>query len=366
MDLPDIYFLFVRRRGEQPFLFHRESSGDVRWVVSARRIAPAPGSLFLHGPGAVTWDVALLDLVAMVRDRGGAALPLSAVLERYGISKRKRSQDLLLELGGTRVEIEDPRIEGREILERLAERLGSLDSLDEVQPSEELSPGPLLVSDVMTAPEAPGVYTFLSSEGRAIYVGKAKSLRRRLGSHLRGRAGEPAKRTALIEGATEVRWERTGSELEALLREHLALRRERPSVNLQRRAHPRDRGAWRERRVAILLPSAVEGFQEVMLIGGDGGFHTESVLMNGRLPRGFWKRTEGFLDRSRVGWGPGRERIDASLAAELAEIALSWLVVHGSEVTQIDLTHESASEELKKKFQRWLAIDVSQGRVEVR
>ena len=103
-----------------------------------------------------------------------------------------------------------------------------------------------------------------------------------------------------------------------------------------------------------------------MLIGGDGGFHTERVPKNGRLPRGFWSRVTGFLESSRVGWGPGKERIDDTLAGELAEIALSWLVVHGSEVTQMDLTHEIPSDELKNRFRRWLTIDASKERVEVR
>ena len=365
MELPDLYLLFVRKRNDRPLLFHRDRVGQTR-LVNARAVNPASGSLLMHGPAGVTWDATLLNVVARIRDQGGAALPLSTVLERCGISGRKRSEELLAQLGGTRVEFEDPRTEGREILDRLAEILTSMDSMDEEISSESLSPSPLLVSDVLTAPDAPGVYTFLSSDGRSVYVGKAKSLRRRLASHLRQRGGEPNKRMALIEGATEVRWERAGSELEALLREHLALRRERPSVNLQKRAHRRKRGAWRERRVAILLPSAILGCQDLMLIGGDGGFHTERVPKSGRLPRGFWSRVAGFLERSRVGWGPGKERIDAPLAAELAEIALSWLVIHGAEVNQIDLSHETPSQELKERFQWWLTVDANQGRVEVR
>lgn len=364
MDLPDLYFLFVRQRGDRPLLFHRNHGGQVR-LINSRSAKPCPGSLLLHGPAALHWDAGLLDLVARVRDHGGAALPLSTVLDRCGVSRR-RSEALLERLGGTHVDIEDPRIEGRKILERVAEILASLDSLDAGAPEDEVTPRALLVSDVMSAPDAPGVYRFLSSDGKAVYVGKAKSLRRRLGSHLRRRAGEPTKRAALIEGATEVQWERTGSELEALLREHIALRRERPAVNVQRQALPRDRGKWRERRVALLLPSVAEGEQEVVLVGGDGGFHTERVPTTGRLPRGFWKRVTQFLERSRVGWGPGKERMDAALAAELAEIALSWLVIHESEVTQIDLTHETASNELKNRFQRWLTIDAGNERVEIR
>jgi excinuclease ABC subunit C len=36
-------------------------------------------------------------------------------------------------------------------------------------------------------PDAPGVYLFKDAGGRALYVGKAKSIRKRVGSHFSGR-----------------------------------------------------------------------------------------------------------------------------------------------------------------------------------
>jgi hypothetical protein len=367
MHLPDIYFAFDWRPGERPLYFHRDPDGTIR-RVDAPDVSPPEASLLIHGPGTPIWDVAGLNLLVRVRDHGGAVLPLGAVLSRCGFPSRIRRDQLLERLGGTRVELDDPRMEGREILNRLAEILEGLDPAEEAPSDPPPGPRALVVADIMSAPDAPGVYTFVSSEGQAIYIGKARSLRRRLASHIRTRSGEPAKRAALIAGATEVRWEETGSELEALLREHVALRRQGPSINVQRAAHRRPRGAWRDRAVVLLLPSAEENHQEVLLVAGDGRFHFEHVPRGGKLPRGFWKRVRGFLEGTGKGWGPGdaKREIDPATAAELSEITLSWLVLHGTEVTQIDLTREVFSPELKARILRGLALDPREERVEIR
>ena len=365
MQLPDIYFAFDWRQGERPLFFHRDQNGTIV-RLPASEVVPTPSSLLIHGPGTPLWDAEELGLLARVRDGGGTVLPLGAMLSRCGFPSRIRRNELLERLGGTHVELDDPRIEGREILKRLAEILEDLDAPEEA--SSEAPPGPraLVVADIMSAPDAPGVYTFLSSEGQAIYIGKARSLRRRLASHFRARAGEPVKRAALIAGATEVRWEETGSELEALLREHMALRRERGSINVQRAAHRRPRGTWRERTVALLLPSATAGYSQVVLVAGDGRFHAERVPRGKKLPRGFWKRVTAFLEGARIGMGPGGEALSTEDAAELAEIALSWIVRHGSNVSQIDLSRVVPSPELKTRFTQWLALDPRSDRVEIR
>jgi hypothetical protein len=74
----------------------------------------------------------------------------------------------------------------------------------------------------------------------------------------------------------------------------------------------------------------------------------------------------GFLDGRLTGWGPGHVKLKAEEQAELAEITLSWLVLHGSQAHQIDLTHEAPSPELKSRLEIWIALDAREGRVEVR
>jgi len=365
MQLPDIYFAFDWRRGERPLYFHRDRGGAIL-RVTASNLIPAEGSLLIYGPGTPVWDDSGLALLASVRDRGGAVLPLGAILERCGFPSRIRREDLLERLGGSHIDLEDPRREGREILERLGEILHDLDVDIETDRVLVQKPRALIVADIMCAPDAPGVYTFLSSEGEAIYIGKARSLRRRLTSHFQMRGGEPSKRAALIAGATEVRWEETGSELEALVREYMALRRDSPNINTQRIAHRRPRGRWRDRAVALLLPSVAADFNEVFLVAGDGRFHAERVLRSSKMPRGFWKHVTAFLEGAGGGKGPGGKTLKPNEAAELAEIALSWIVIHGLHVSQIDLSSAIPSPELKVQFTRWLSLDSRSERVEIR
>src|SRR5579862_5630546 len=80
-------------------------------------------------------------------------------------------------------------------------------------------------------PPAPGIYRFFDDGGRLLYVGKAKSLRERVGSYLSNAAGHSNKTLDLIRHARDVRVETCGSELEAALAEAAAIRRERPPYN---------------------------------------------------------------------------------------------------------------------------------------
>ena len=54
-----------------------------------------------------------------------------------------------------------------------------------------------------TVPDAPGSYQFRDSEGRILYVGKAKSLRNRLNSYF-GRRDRLASRTANMLDEAEI------------------------------------------------------------------------------------------------------------------------------------------------------------------
>ena len=82
-------------------------------------------------------------------------------------------------------------------------------------------------------PDAPGVYLFRDSRGRVIYVGKAKSLRKRVASHFSGRtAFGPAELVPLIDSieATVV-----ATEAEALLLEQNFIKQHKPRFNIRLR-----------------------------------------------------------------------------------------------------------------------------------
>ena len=81
-------------------------------------------------------------------------------------------------------------------------------------------------------PDAPGSYQFRDAEGRVLYVGKAKSLRNRLGSYF-GRSETMASRTVqMLDEATTVEWIQVANELEALMLEFNLIQEHRPRFNV--------------------------------------------------------------------------------------------------------------------------------------
>jgi excinuclease ABC subunit C len=84
------------------------------------------------------------------------------------------------------------------------------------------------------APSAPGVYRWLDGDGRVLYVGKAKDLRKRLASYFRG--GAPGGRSAeMVARARSIEYVVTASETEALLLEDNFIKEARPPFNLRLR-----------------------------------------------------------------------------------------------------------------------------------
>jgi DNA polymerase-3 subunit epsilon len=88
-------------------------------------------------------------------------------------------------------------------------------------------------------PEGPGVYRMLDSEGRLLYIGKAKNLRRRVTSYFTNSSGHSDKVLDLVRNVREVTYERTGSELEAALREAALIRTLKPLYNRLSKHLPR-------------------------------------------------------------------------------------------------------------------------------
>jgi DNA polymerase-3 subunit epsilon len=88
-------------------------------------------------------------------------------------------------------------------------------------------------------PEGPGVYRMLDSEGRLLYIGKAKNLRRRVTSYFASSSGHSDQVLDLVRNVREVTYEWTGSELEAALREAELIRTLKPPYNRLSKHLPR-------------------------------------------------------------------------------------------------------------------------------
>ena len=84
-----------------------------------------------------------------------------------------------------------------------------------------------------TIPDAPGSYQFRDRDGRVIYVGKAKSLRSRLGNYFQANL---LPRTAqMVASAETVEWIQVRNDVEALMLEYSLIKQHKPRFNVRLR-----------------------------------------------------------------------------------------------------------------------------------
>jgi len=82
-------------------------------------------------------------------------------------------------------------------------------------------------------PDLPGVYLFRDARGRVLYVGKAKSIRKRVNSHFSGRSATGG--AELVSRVEAVDFVGTANEAEALLAEQNFIKQHRPPFNIRLR-----------------------------------------------------------------------------------------------------------------------------------
>jgi predicted GIY-YIG superfamily endonuclease len=185
------------------------------------------------------------------------------------------------------------------------------------------------------APPAPAVYVIRDDERRALYVGKAVNLRRRLRAHFverRWRATSPG-----LARAVDADWILVGSEIEALLREAVLIQELQPAVNVQigppglkRRQVPQAL----VRDVLVLVPSIDEGSAELVAARVDGGCLMQRTRRDGAGLSVHAVRLKRFF--------AGRTAAGRSMPGRLAPIVFSWLAGRGAGATRLD-PHDAAS-----------------------
>ncbi len=84
-------------------------------------------------------------------------------------------------------------------------------------------------------PDEPGVYRFRDAERRVIYVGKAKSLRSRLGSYFQDLSALHPRTQQMVTTAASVEWTVVGTEVEALSLEYSWIKEFDPRFNVKYR-----------------------------------------------------------------------------------------------------------------------------------
>jgi excinuclease ABC subunit C len=85
-----------------------------------------------------------------------------------------------------------------------------------------------------TLPNSPGVYRMIDAKGEVLYVGKARSLKARVGSYARGH-GHSTRITRMIAETAAMEFVTTATEIEALLLEVNLIKQLKPRYNVQLR-----------------------------------------------------------------------------------------------------------------------------------
>ncbi len=107
----------------------------------------------------------------------------------------------------------------------------------DLDPETEAEPGTIargraVIADlVRRLPLGPGVYRMIDGAGEVLYVGKARSLKKRVGSYVR-QAGHPARILRMIAATAAMEFVSTHTETEALLLEANLIKRLRPRFNV--------------------------------------------------------------------------------------------------------------------------------------
>lgn len=86
--------------------------------------------------------------------------------------------------------------------------------------------------DVLKLPDNPGVYKFFNEEGVLIYVGKAKSLKKRVTSYFNKQTGVNRKTKRLVSEVNAIEVTLVNSEFDALLLENNLIKQNQPRYNI--------------------------------------------------------------------------------------------------------------------------------------
>ena len=205
-------------------------------------------------------------------------------------------------------------------------------------------PAGALRRDLDALPAEPGVYSFFDRRGQLLYVGKARDLRRRVGSYFTARTRPDPRTAAWLGSVDRIEHERSGSELEALLREASQIAARAPAKNRQRAVHAR-----RGRAIGnfVLVQTAERtGAVRVALVK-DGSLAARVVLG----PRGGGcKRLRALVEEIYFPGIGGRRSPPKSSRTAMSETAfraliLSWLRTQRPGLPALDPTDDPGPDE---------------------
>ncbi len=180
-------------------------------------------------------------------------------------------------------------------------------------------------------PDSPGVYKMLDKAGVVIYVGKANSLRDRVGNYF-GRASKRSeKMTRFLDRLYDLRVDVVGSQLEALLLEGRLIRRYQPEFNTQMQVHERP-SSLSVRNQVFVLPSKIEGCVELFMVREGKGLRQIRARQDFSDIEGVRVKFEDHF------WGRSdKARLSEEEKAD-SEIGESWLASRGEGINRLDVS----------------------------
>ncbi len=109
---------------------------------------------------------------------------------------------------------------------------GVNDATTDIPPANALKEAALIKDEVSRLPDAPGVYRMIDAKGEVLYVGKAKSIKKRVTSVHPGPIRHDSRITRMIAATVTMEFVSTATETEALLLEANLIKRLRPRFNV--------------------------------------------------------------------------------------------------------------------------------------
>lgn len=198
------------------------------------------------------------------------------------------------------------------------------------------------VNTVLGFEETPGVYGFKDKNGEMIYVGKAKSLRRRVLTYFRNSDESPAKLTQLRAEAVEIITHPCGSELEALITENRLIKKYDPKLNSQLNHFDRV-GEYKSIPLSIfILPAANENDVTLLFYNSLPDITLKTVSRD-EIDSAFSTDVikENFFS----------EVSDDSNLTDEKRIAERWILPRLGELTRIDATSCESETDMVEKLE---------------
>ena len=202
------------------------------------------------------------------------------------------------------------------------------------------------------APPLPGVYLLRDVDQRVLYVGKANNLRRRLQTHFAARRWRSLKPE--FARATDAEWLTVGSEIEALIREAIWIRKLSPVANVQISAPVLETRAVPSillRDAIVLLPSTDPASVEVLAVCVTGAVMLVRVSRDGVGLSARVTALRRFFARN----APGATQVDstdqgAGHLDRFAPLVFTWLAGRGAGATRLDPHDAGSARELQRRL----------------